>query len=234
MLRIKGTATLDRIPNTKKDPSFKEGVNLTYITKGSWRNTAARLLERNWIMAKVIKPYRNKGTCLETTPNDLQAICELAIDSLQRHGGRVAKYADTAEDRERFLSDCVSYFQRLTEGNKDRETEEMLLPSIESLCLYLSISRTTLFAYSHRSEEWKEIIDTVRNAIASAKMQLACRGKIPSIVAVFDLCNNYSYHNTSEFHLSTEPPQDTADTPRLSTEQIKRLASPEPPQIPEE
>lgn len=185
-------------------------------------------------MAKIIKPYRNKGTCLETTSNDLQAICELAIDSLQRHGGRIAKYADTAEDRERFLSDCVSYFQHLTEGNKDRETEEMLLPSVESLCLFLGISRTTLFSYSHRSEEWKEIIDTVRNAIASAKMQLACRGKIPSIVAIFDLTNNYSYYNTNMFTISTEPPQDSHDTPRITESELARLAEfDDEPQLPD-
>ncbi len=187
-------------------------------------------------MAKVIKPYRNKGTCLETTPNDLQAICELAIDSLQRHGGRIAKYADTAVDRERFLNDCVSYFQRLTEGNKDRETDEMLLPSVESLCLFLGISRTTLFSYSHRSEEWQELIDTVRNAIASAKMQLACRGKIPSIVAIFDLTNNYQYFNTNMFTISTEPPQDATQVPAITPSQLQRIAENdvvEMPQMPE-
>lgn len=185
-------------------------------------------------MAKIIKPYRNKGTCLETTPNDLQAICELAIDSLQRHGGRVAVYGEAETERQRFLSDCVLYFQHLSNGNKDREAEEMLLPSIESLCLFLGISRTTLHVYSRRSDAWQESVDTVRNAIASAKIQLACRGKIPSIVAVFDLCNNYSYHNTSEFHLSTEPPQDTV-SPRIATTELARLAetTTKPPQMPQ-
>lgn len=98
----------------------------------------------------------------------------------------------------------------------------------------MGFSRNVLSQYGKRNAEWREAVDTVRNAIATCKIQLASHFRIPPLVFVFDMTNNCSYFNTSEFRISTEPPQDTADTPRLSTEQIKRLASTEPPQIPEE
>lgn len=185
-------------------------------------------------MSKLVK-YKRKGECLQLEQNDLQGICQFAIESLQRHNGRNAKYANTEPERQRFMDDCIEYFRCLYEANKDKEQDQMLIPSVESMCLYLGISRTTLFNYCNRSPEWQETVNMARNAIATARTELASHFKLPPLLHLFDMCNNHpNYHNTSEFKLTAEPPQDTADTPRLSTEQIKRLASTEPPQIPEE
>ena len=185
-------------------------------------------------MSKLVK-YKRKGECLQLEQNDLQGICQFAIESLQRHNGRNAKYANTEDERQRFVNDCIGYFRCLYDANQEKEQDQMLIPSVEGLCLFLGISRTTLFNYCGRSPEWGESVNIARNAIATARTELASHFKLPPLLHMFDLCNNHpNYHNTSEFKLTAEPPQDTADTPRLSTEQIKRLASTEPPQIPEE
>lgn len=182
-------------------------------------------------MSKTIKPYRNKGECLQTEPSDLQGICKFAIESLQRNNGRNAKYGNDEQERQRFLDDCVEYFNYLYDGNVGKDQEQMLIPSVESLCLFLGLTRTTLFNYCKRSPEWNETVNMVRNAIATARVELASHYKIPPLVHLFDLCNNHpQYHNTSEFKISAEPKQET-ETPRISMSELTAISEmPEMPQ----
>jgi hypothetical protein len=88
----------------------------------------------------------------------------------------------------------------------------------------MGISRMTLLNYERlRSDEWVEFISLVKTALTSAKKQLAFRQKIPTVLAIFDLCNNSNYVNSSEFKLeaqgvSEQPKQLTASQlPRLDT-----------------
>lgn len=194
-------------------------------------NTAAQLSERTF-MSKVVK-YKRKGECLQLEQNDLQGICQFAIESLQRHGGRNAKYANTEQERQRFLNDVIEYFRCLYDANTGKEQDQMLIPSVESLCLYLGISRTTLFNYCNRSPEWQETVNMARNAIATARTELATHFKIPPLLHLFDMVNNHpQYYNTSQFVISAESPQDTM-SPSITTTELSRIADSTPPQLPE-
>lgn len=165
--------------------------------------------------------YKNsKQQCLAVEKDDLQGITRLCIDSLQRHRGRPQVYTENELDR--FMHTVEDYFKMLHDRNADTEQNQQIYPSIESLCVFMGITRDTLWRYGQRSPEWKSCIEQVRTCIASIKMQLASHGKIPPIIAVFDLTNNYGYVNTSEFKLSAEPPQDPS-TPRIDTSQIQGL-----------
>ena len=185
-------------------------------------------------MAKTIKPYRNKGECLQIQNDDLQAVTELCISSLKKHGGKQALYADTPQELQRFMNDVTGYFQMLHDANEDTEPDKQLYPSIEGLCLYMGFSRNVLSQYGKRSSAWREAIDTVRNAIATCKIQLASHFRIPPLVFVFDLTNNCAYYNTNQFVLRPEQAQDTATTPRIPVEEILRVAEmPELPDMPQ-
>ena len=180
---------------------------------------------------------KNKGSCYALEPDDMQAISAMAITALERHKGRqgVKRYGDTPEDIDSFLEDCISYFEMLKTCNEDKEPEKMLYPSVETLCLHLGISRTSLFRYAQRSEAWSEAVDVARNAIAAARVELATHFKIPPLIHLFDLCNNHPhYHNTSEFRLNTEQtPRE--ETPKIDTHQLTALIedTATTPQLPE-
>ena len=200
---------------------------------GSLGNTAA--CARKDTMSKTIK-YKRKGECLQLEQNDLQGICQFAIESLQRHGGRNAKYANTEEERQRFVNDCIGYFRCLYDANQEKEQDQMLIPSVEGLCLYLGISRVTLFNYCKRSDEWSETVNMARNAIATARTELATHFKIPPLLHLFDMVNNHPrYYNTSQFVISTEQPEDT-QTPQIAESQLARIAvgAEAEPQLPDE
>lgn len=184
---------------------------------------------------RVIKPFKNKGECIEIQNDDLQAVTELCISSLKKHGGKQALYADTPQDLKRFMDDVTKYFQMLHDANEDTEPDKQLFPSIEGLCLYLGFSRNVLSQYGKRNVEWREAIDTVRNAIATCKVQLASHYRVPPIVHLFDMTNNFDYYNTNQFTLTAEPPRDEV-SPRIATTELARLAetTTEPPQMPNE
>lgn len=175
-----------------------------------------------------LKTY-NKGECQTLDRDDLQAITTLAVTSLSQYKGVPAKYPNTPQGLADFVQKSQDFFTYCNEINADLEPEKRIIPDVEAWCVYMGIVRSTLHEYGKRSEAWKSAIDMVKTAIVSAKKQLALRGKIPQMIAVFDLTNNHGYLNTSEFRLTTEKPQDRAE-PRISMSELVRVAEmPEPP-----
>ena len=179
-----------------------------------------------------IRTY-NKGECRTMDEDDLQAITRLAVTSLNEYKGAPAKYENSPTGLAAFMQKSSDFFEYCNEINCDLEPEKRIIPDIENWCLYLGIVRSTLHEYGKRGEAWKNAIDMVKTAIMSAKKQLAMRGKIPQMIAVFDWTNNHQYLNTSEFRLVAET-SPTTDTPRISESQLEQIADTEiePPQLP--
>lgn len=172
----------------------------------------------------------NKGECQTLDRDDLQAITTLAVTSLSQYKGVPAKYPNTPQGLADFVQKSQDFFTYCNEINADLEPEKRIIPDVEAWCVYMGIVRSTLHEYGKRSEAWKSAIDMVKTAIMSAKKQLAMRGKIPQMIAVFDWTNNHSYVNTSEFHLTTDKPQDRAE-PRISMSELQAISEmPEMPQ----
>ena len=176
---------------------------------------------------------RNKGTCETLEADSLQAVTKLAVSSLKRNKGRLAKYENSDEGLKLFMQKSCDFFEYVNEINNDLDEQKRLIPDIEGLCLHLGIVRDTLSEYSRRNEEWRNAIASVKQAISFAKKQLAFRGKIPPLIALFDLTNNHGYVSTSEFHLVAEQPTD-ASAPQISTAEIGGLLEAnEMPKLPE-
>lgn len=162
--------------------------------------------------------YKNsKQQCIAVEKDDLQGVTQLCIDSLQRHKGRPQTYAEAELDR--FMHTVEDYFKMLHDRNADTEQNQQIYPSIESLCVFMGITRDTLWRYGQRNPEWKQCIEQVKTCISAVKMQLACNGRIPQVVAIFDFVNNYGYRNTNQLIVSNEA-QAQQDAPTLDTEQI--------------
>lgn len=177
----------------------------------------------------------NKGSAEMLEPDDLTALTDLAVTSLKQHGGRIAKYENSQTGLEQFVKKSAEFFEYCNRINGTLEPQQRLIPDIESWCCYLGLTRTTIHEYAKRNQQWSETIEMIKEYIAMAKKQLGMRNRIPQMILVFDLANNHNYKNTSEFRLSTEPPQDMASSPAITPTELARIAetSIEAPQLPQ-
>lgn len=166
---------------------------------------------------KELKPY--KEVAKDLSPEDTSPILEMACACLKNRGGHPYTYANNQAGLETFKKSSELYFLNLKEANSNLDEKHQIIPDIEGYALHLGIDRSTLLRYRNRSEQWKAMIDYYKNVIAFCKKQLALRGKIPAVLAVFDLSNNHQYVNTSEFKLTTEEITKAADDKNMSLEE---------------
>lgn len=187
-------------------------------------------------MSEIIQTY-NKGAYIAPEGDDLTKITALIEQSLRNNGGRPACYANTPEGLQTFTAKATDYFAYLRTANEDIE-DKRIVPDIENFCVYMGLTRRTLLEYQKtRGQEWEQAILFIKDSIFACKKQLASVGRMPPIVFVFDAVNNFGYHSTNEFHITTEAPQ-KEDAPKIDTNQIATLiedtsTAPQLPQLPE-
>lgn len=150
-------------------------------------------------MAEQKTQYKRKGTCEPLATNDLTAILDLIVKNIEHNRGRQAAYPDTQQGIDAFCESTLNYFRYVNSINADETIEKKLVPDVESWCVYLGITRTTLMQYTRRPGVWAEMIENFKNSIAACKKQCAFAGKIPPLVTIFDLTNNHHYLNTNSF-----------------------------------
>lgn len=169
-----------------------------------------------------IKPYKNKGTCLPLETDDMTAILKMTIDKSVEHCGRPYHYAPTPQGLEQLIQNTIDYFEYVNSINANPELERKLIPDIENWCVFLGITRQTLFYYEKRGAEWFDCIQYYKNAISSVKKQLALNYKIPPMVYVFDATNNHGYVNSNEFKLTAQTESIDKDTNALERKIAER------------
>lgn len=146
------------------------------------------------------------------------ALIDMGIKSLAR---KPAKYPEDADGLELFKTRTMEYFQHIYDANSAADGDR-LCPDIESWCCYLRISRRTLSTYYRtRDEQWRDMIDRIKDVILAAKKDLAGRFKMPPVVFMFDATNNHGYRNTNQIEVTTETEEKTA--PRMSEEELQRI-----------
>lgn len=141
---------------------------------------------------------------------ELDAILDIGISSLSvpaETKKRCPRYPDTPDGLEDFRQTSKAYFQYVKDVNSSPEGNEKarLVPDIESWASFLGITRHMLQGYErNRGEDWKRAIAEVKDVITACKKQLAFTGKMPPVLAIFDLTNNSGYVNASEFRLTAD------------------------------
>lgn len=165
---------------------------------------------------------KGEGYAITEGTDDLTALVNLGLQSLKRG---VARYPNTQEGLEALRQGILGYFQYINDHNQSTD-EKPVFPDVEGLCMFLRITRKTLSTYEARGGEWGELIGNAKTVITAVKKQLADTFRIPPILAIFDLCNNAGYVNSSEFRLSPEAPKDDT-VPRISEKELKRIANSE-------
>lgn len=155
---------------------------------------------------KQIKPYKKPYSEIakDLKPEDVSPVLDMVCACIKNTKGRPCTYPNTIEGLQAFKANAEGYFTYLQSVNSKLEERQQLIPDIEGLALFVGVDRSTLIRYSERGGEWKEVISYIKGGIAYSKKQLALRGKIPPILAIFDLANNHNYHNANEFHLPTD------------------------------
>ena len=117
---------------------------------------------------------------------EMLALAKANVEDFTRkgHGAKyesILDFQNAAQDYFDYLADCV-------------EDQIFLIPDIEGFCVFIGISRYTLFHWrQNRGETWADAIQTICNQIAAVKKQLALTGKIPPMVFAIDFNNNHGY-----------------------------------------
>jgi len=163
--------------------------------------------------------YNKRRYCnTELETDDLTAVMEIVNESLNRNRGRPCTFSNDEGGLEAFRSQSIRFFQRVDEVNRDKSEKQKAIPDVDLWATFLGVTRHTISNYEKRGPMWKTTIEQFKGAMAAVKKQLAFRGRIPALMAIFDLTNNHQYRNTSEFHLV-----DTADEepkPALTLEEL--------------
>lgn len=147
-------------------------------------------------------PARPKLKDIPIIADDLNAVLDMSIRSVTL--GRPAKFPDTEQGFKDFREASISYLEYVRETNNSPDNNNHLIPDVESWATFLGTTRMTILSYEKsRSDQWKEFIGLIKGSITACKKQLAYRQKIPTVLALFDLCNNSGYVNSSEFKLNT-------------------------------
>ncbi len=135
---------------------------------------------------------------------EISAVLNAGIRSF--HKG-FAIYPDDQIGLEAFRHDTEAYFTYCKEQNElaAQNNTNAVVPDIESWAAYLGTTRRTILRYEKsRGKEWQQAISAAKEIITACKKQLAFIGKMPPVLAIFDLTNNGDYVNASEFKLATE------------------------------
>lgn len=170
----------------------------------------------------------NKGSCEVLEPDDLTALTQLAVSSLKKHGGQIAKYENSQAGLEKLVQKSAEFFEYCNEVNASLEPHQRLIPDVESWCCFMGVTRVTIHQYAKRNQQWNDAIAMIKEALLMGKKQLAMHNRIPSLIFIFDASNNHNYLNSSEFHLVADAPQDRT-TPQISASALKEIAEAEPP-----
>lgn len=152
--------------------------------------------------SKDLRPY--KEIAKDLTIDDTAAVIDMTVACLKNTGGRPCTYANNEAGLKSFLENAKGYFAYVQNANDKLDEKKQIIPDVEGLSLYCGIDRHTLNRYHDRGGEWAEIIDYIKNAIAYSKKQLALKGRIPTVMAIFDLTNNHSYYNTNSFTIEAK------------------------------
>ena len=139
-----------------------------------------------------------------------------------------------------FVSEVVGSLRELNELGKPETNEELsqriddyfsfcqrtgTRPGIESLCLALHISRTTLFNWNagiNCDAERQEIIGRAKSFIAAFLEQSMTRGKISPPSGIFLMKNWLNYKDTISFESSVQAVENNGIT--LSQDEIHQIA----------
>ncbi len=169
-------------------------------------------------MKNELKPKEYKRFNVESLGvNDtFQAVLDMTIESLKT--GRPPTYPDTLEGLEAFRQATIDYFQYVRDINANPDIEKNLIVDIEGWAAFTGLTRRTILTYEkQRKGEWSDFISQVKNSICAAKKELAFHGQIPQVVFMFDLTNNHSYVNSSEFRI--EPISDKVPERQITLEE---------------
>ena len=149
-----------------------------------------------------LQAYPKGSYDLITAGDPTDALIDMGIASLKR---RPPTYSPTEDGLEAFKQRTIEYFQNIKAVNENRDDKPHLIADIESWCMFLGITRKTLWNYRNgRGGAWADFIDRTKDAILSLKKQQAEHYKTPPMVYIFDAVNNFGYRNTNQVELVTD------------------------------
>ena len=170
-----------------------------------------------------------KKAATATNGTEIAATLNASIRAFKQ--GIVA-YEDSQEGLERFRKDSENYLTYVQATNESAAQSSIggAIPDVEAWAAHLGITRMTISRYERRGGDWETTIANMKGIITACKKQLALAGKMPPVLAIFDLTNNSDYVNASEFRLSAEA---APEAKQITAEEWEKVidAEPEAPKL---
>lgn len=172
-----------------------------------------------------------KKAATATNGTEIAATLNASVQAFKR--GIVA-YEDSEIGLRRFRKDSENYLEYVKAVNESAAQNNTgtggAIPDVEAWEAHLGITRMTISRYERRGGDWEETISSMKGIITACKKQLAFTGKMPPVLAIFDLTNNSDYVNASEFRLSAEA---APEAKQITAEEWEKVidCEPEPPKL---
>lgn len=170
-----------------------------------------------------------KKIATTTSGTEIKATLDASIRAFKQ--GIVA-YEDSQEGLKRFRKDSENYLTYVQATNESAATNGAggAIPDVEAWAAHLGITRMTINRYERRGGDWETTIANMKGIITACKKQLALAGKMPPVLAIFDLTNNSGYINSNEFKLVSETP---SEPKQITQEEWEKIidSEPEPPKL---
>lgn len=171
---------------------------------------------------------QHNGILAEDPDNaDLEACLNMGIESIKRFSGRPTAYPDNEEGLEAFRERVTEYFQYVQSVNSNSDSKHKLLLDVEGLACWLGICRQTLRSYERRPGKFGDFVRLVKQCILSYKVQAGSSFRVPPVLQIFDLCNNFSYSSVNQIRVTTETSDKDEERERqqmLDTQLVKALS----------
>lgn len=152
------------------------------------------------------KEYKRQGYAPDLSDcENIMAVNDILLNTIKV--GRPASYEDSERGLSEFKQNTIAYLEYIRHVNESDISKKVMI-DIESWCVFLGITRTTLLSYEkQRDSSWQEFISVTKTGICAAKKEAAFHSQLQPMIAVFDLANNHNYKNTSEFKIDTNENQ---------------------------
>jgi len=131
-------------------------------------------------------------------------------------GGRPLAY-ETVEELQAKIEEYFTYCDEKKEISVNDKGHEKVIQkpyTMSGLCVYLKISKDTLWEYARKSE-YAEIVKWAKSMVENYCEENTMAGKLNPIFSIFSLKNNFGWTDRIEVNTTTQPEQ-------LSVNDIKK------------
>lgn len=134
-------------------------------------------------------------------------------------GGRPTSYKeDTNLKSLEYLNSCKDTVEVLGSGKDTYIKNNVSLPTVDGLALFLDVSRDTLYEWAKHHQEFSDTLARVKQEQAKVLINKGLSGDYNPTIAKLVLATNHGYHEKQETDITSKGESITIGDPKLAAE----------------